>query len=270
MLKLPHSSFLIIGLLLLSCSPKTLPLKGEKVKRMKTSALVESLDSLSNIKMDFFYGKMSTKYKDTIRSVSFKTSIRMRCDSALSAMITYASIPVANAFLSKDSLIIANKREKCYSESDINGLRENFGIDFSFKNVQELLLGSPLDWDSTRKYFQIHEPYRYVVSSHRKRYIRRLDRKEDAGRDIVVKYFLSGDRRRLEGLEIMSMSDTAKVIVSYLEREENNGYNLPIEMTMEVFLPRNHIEIEFSYIKSEVNEPQPLYFTIPESYVECP
>ena len=269
-MKLPHSAVVLLFLVLISCSPKTLLLQGDKVKRVKTSALVESLDSLSRIDLDFFYGKMSTKYKDTTRSVSFKTSIRMKSDSALSAMITYASIPVANAFLSKDSLIIVNKREKCFTGSNVDGLRENFGVDFSFKNVEQLLLGKPLDWDSTQKYFQIHEANRYVVSSHRKRFIRRIDKKDDADLDIVVKYFLSADRKTLEGFELMSMTDTATVTVKYLSREDNNGFPVPQEMIMEVFLPRNHIEIELSYIKSEVNVPQPLYFTIPESYVECP
>jgi hypothetical protein len=269
MLKNPISCLLGIAMLI-SCSPKNLPLHAAKVKRLKTNELLANIDSLSSVSIDFFYAKMSTKFQDTNRSLSFKTSIRLKADSAFSALISYASIPVASALVTKDSLTIVNKREKCYIQNNLAFFRENFGVDFNFENIQELLLGIPLDYDTTQKYFQIHEPYRYVVSSHRKRFIKRIDKKEDVDRDIVVQYYLSDNAKQLDGLEIISLTDTASIYVRYLSRQEVNGFQIPREIEMEVFTPRNHLKMEMTYIKTEINDPQPLYFILPESYEVCP
>lgn len=277
-------SSLFILLITFSCAKKLTEGERVKVKRVKTIELTDSLDTLSRRTPDFFYSKIATKYEDTNRNVSFKTSLRMAKDSALNAIITYAAIPIVNALVTTDSLLVANKREKCVVRSDMAFLRENFGVDFSYKNIQELLLGLPLDYDTTQKYFQIHEPYRYVLSSDRKRRIKVLERRENKDKekerfwekpkekeedDIRIKYFLSGYTMELEGMEIYSAKDTTSVLVSYEKRQVVAGFSVPEKVVLKIFTPKNNITIEMSYDKVEVNEPQPLYFIIPEGYEDC-
>ena len=85
------------GLILFaSCSKKLTEGDQEKLPRRKVQDLVEVLDSLSDCKPNLFYTKISTKFEDTTKSISFKTSIRLVKDSAINTLITYATLPIVN------------------------------------------------------------------------------------------------------------------------------------------------------------------------------
>ncbi|MGJ8660956.1 MAG: DUF4292 domain-containing protein [Bacteroidota bacterium] len=261
--------FLIVSLALTACAKKLTETDMVKVKRVKTNVLLSNMDSLSRVRPTFFYSKIATKFSDTTRNFSFKTSLRMNIDTAINAIITYAAIPVVNSLITKDSLTVVNKRDKCVSRADMEFIKENFGVDFSFKNIEELLLGIPLDYDTMQKYFQIHDPYQYIVSSHRKRKMKKADRLERQENDVAIKYFLSNDMKQLKGMEILSPSDTASIYVDYLSRQLVGGMNVPDKVNIKVVTARNNLFISLSYDKVEVNEPQPLYFIVPEGYEDC-
>jgi hypothetical protein len=252
-----------------SCAKKLTETDMVKVKRVKTNDLLETMDSLSKVRPTFFYSKISTKYRDTTSNYSFKTSLRMNVDSAINTIITYLSIPVVNALITPDSLTVVNKKAKCVARADMEYIKENFGVNFSFRNIEELFLGIPLDYDTTQKYFQIHEPYQYVISSHRKRQIRRANVLEKQDNDVAIKYFLTNDTKQLKGMEILSPNDTASIYIDYVSRQNVGGMNVPAEVIIKVITARNNLLITLSYDKVEVNEPQPLYFIVPEGYEDC-
>lgn len=193
----------------------------------------------------------------------------MNVDTAMNLIITYLSIPVVNALVTPDSLTVVNKKAKCVARADMEYIKENFGVDFSFRNIEELFLGIPLDYDTTQKYFQIHEPYQYVISSHRKRQMRRVNILEKQENDVAIKYFLTNDTKQLKGMEILSPSDTASIYIDYLSRQNVGGMNVPQEVVIKVITARNNLLITLSYDRVEVNEPQPLYFIVPEGYEDC-
>lgn len=264
------SVFLIVfSGLMVSCSKKIIGENVVKLERKKTSELLHALDSLTKLKPQTFYSKIGTKYRDTTQDVSFKTSIRMVKDSAMSALITFATLPIFNSILTPDSLTILNKRAKCFTKSKLSYIKENFGIAFNYENVEELLLGMPLAFEADQKYFQIHDPYNYIISSHRKREIRRSDKKEKMQDDIIFKYFLHNDLKGLKRMEVESKGDSATVEVNYISRILVEGVSIPEEVSIRIFTPRNSIEIWMNYDKVSINVPQQLFLVIPEGYGNC-
>lgn len=261
----------LIGSLVMmaSCSKKIIGENFVKLDRKKTSELVNILDSLALRKPNTFYSKISTKYQDTTMNISFKTSVKMVKDSAISALITYAGIPIYNSLVTPDTLTIVNKRGKCYIKSKLDYIKETFGVSFDYKNIEELLLGMPLGYDIEQKYFQIHDPYNYIVSSHRKREIKKSDKKEKLQDDVIIKYYLSNDLKSLKKLEVESKSDTTTIEVNYLSRDTIYNYSMPAEVTIRVFTPRNAIFVNMNYEKIEINEAQQILITIPEKYELC-
>lgn len=264
-------------LLLFSCSKKLTDVQRDKLPRKKTQDLITIMDSLSLKKPDFFYAKIATSYADTNRDIHFKTSIRMVKDSAINAIITYAAIPVVNSIITKDTVKIVNKKDKCYIIQSLDYIKENFGIEFNYRNLEELILGMPLDYDTTQKYFQIHDPYNYTISSHKKRELKRFDKNDKHDKHnkiienegIIVKYFLSDDLNNLKGMYIESATDSTSIQVDYLTRELVEGFNIPSDVFIKITSPRNQIRIEMRYDKAEINNRQPLYLVIPESYEKC-
>lgn len=257
--------FFVAGLF--SCSPKLVGEVPIKVERRKTEELTQKLDSLSKQVPATFYSKISTKYTDTNQNVSFKTSVTILKDSIFSALVTYAGIPLVNALIDKDSLQFTNKKDKCYTKTTLIHLKEQFGVAFDFQNLQQLFLGIPLNYQPTAKYYQIHNPYDYIVSNYKKREIRKLERKD--WDDFIIKYYLNSDLKSLKKLVIENPKDNNLIVVNYLKYQVENGFSMPSEVSIDIKTDKNHIEVQLEYDKLEINEPQDVFFTIPESYEVC-
>jgi hypothetical protein len=253
------------------------------------------MDSLSQLRPKYFYTKIKCDYSDTNQNLNFRTSIRMVRDSVVNALITYASIPIVNSLIRPDSVIITNRREKCVIRQNMSYIREQFGVSFDFRNIEEIFLGLPVGFDTTQKYFQIHDPYNYIISSHKKRVIRREIRNErradkpekernndrprredrnnnngdDEEEEVILRYYLSNDIRSLKRIFIDSPNDSTTIDIHYLSRDSIGSYMIPNEVQIEITTPRNRLVLSMDYDKSEVDVPQQIHFVIPEEYGPC-
>lgn len=288
-----------LTLVLMSCAHKVVaPVvteSTEKLPREKKHELVESLDSISQHRPKYFYAKISTSYTDTTSSFSFKTSVRMTKDSALNALFTFAKIPLFNALLGNDTIQLVNRRDKCYLKTSLTYLKNDFGVDITHANLEELILGFPIGYDTTQRYFKIQDPQNYVISSHKKRIVKRVDRIESRVEDkrtaaererdrlrevelerinriqdgIVIRYFLNPDKRSLKAMKVESVEDSTFIEVDYIEREWMGPYSIPKVVKLTIRTPRNLIRIDLDYEKVEVDIPQQFHFVIPEEYENC-
>ena len=264
---------IIVGLsfiwTLFACSPKVGDelMNGDKLPKIKDKELVDRLDSLSKIEPRTFYSKLDINYKDSTTDISFKTSLKIVADSAISAIITYARIPIVTAMVTKDTITVVNKREKCYTIQSLDYLKTTFGVDFTYENMEELFLGKPLDYNVEQKYFVDHDPFHYSISTHKKRDKKRMDRRPKE--DIVLNYILSNDGKSLQQTTIKSPSDSTEITVIYEQRQEVNGMNVPKVVHMHIKAKEKGIYIKMDYEKVEINEPQELIIVIPEKYEKC-
>ena len=257
---------LIIGFLF-SCSSTRTALEEENLEKVKDTEIKATLDSLSMLSFDYFYSRISTKYKDTAQNVSFKTSLRMVNDSAINTLITFARIPVANALITPDSVIVSNKRDKCFMAENLNFFRKQFGVDFNFENVEELFFGKPVDYDPNQEYFRIRDPKAYTFSSHRKKDIKRNERKDE--REIVTYYTLTNDLSNLKQMQIVSPEDSTMFDIQYTERELIDGFMTPKIVNLTIYTPKQEITVDLDYRKTHVNRAEKIHFVIPESYEKC-
>src|SRR5690554_7374482 len=181
-----------------------------KLPKVKEELLINRLDSLSKERPEHFYTKLSSKYSDSKYNVSFKTSIRMRTDSAFHALITFARIPIYNTMVTPDTLTIVDKRNNCYIQEGMAYLKHTFNVDFQHKNVEELILGMPIAWDDKMEYHQIKDPYNYIISSETKRNIRKL---ESEDQEVIIRYYMSNDAKSLRKVIIDSPKDTTTISI---------------------------------------------------------
>jgi len=280
--------FFILVLALVSCKTVEGEFKPEKVKNKKTEELVIALDSLSQKRPNHFFSRISTTFADTNKTVSFRTSLRMTKDSAACALITKAAIPVAQALIRPDSVQISNKLNDCYIRKDLSYFKDAFGVDFTYNDIEELILGLPIGFDTNQRYFQINDPYQYVLSSKKKREVRRelkddnrdRDRERERDRDrnrdreteenpIIVQYFINGDLSALNKIFIDSPQDTTSITIQYLSRDSISNFLIPHDVQIDIKTPRNNIYIELKYKQTEINRPEKMEFIIPEEYEEC-
>ncbi len=277
-----------LGLALLvvlgSCARRPVVDKPMKLEKRKTSELIHVMDSLSVMRPNSFYTKIKCHFSDTNRRISFKTSIRSIKDSIINPIITYAGIPIVNSIIRRDSLFITNRKDKCAIRTTMNYIKESFGVDFDYRNIEELLLGLPVAYDTAQKYFQINDPYNYIISSHRKRVIRKENKNkhdkdgihqrrnandDDNEDNVMIRYYIHPSLKSISRLVIDSPEDTTHISVDYIDRDTVGTYLLPKEMIIDIVTARNHIVLTMDYDKTEINTPQEIYFVIPEEYGDC-
>lgn len=239
----------------------------EKLDKVKDIVLIDRLDSLSLQKPEQFYAKLSSKYKSLTQSVSFKTSIRMRADSALNAIITFARLPIFVTMVTPDTLTVIDKRSKCYTQEDMQFLKNNFGVDFEHKNLEELILGMPVGWDLDQEYYQLRDPYNYIISSHNKREIKKGEQGKST--EVFIQYYMSDDAKELKRTVIDSPTDTTLISIEYSNREMYDNFNIPTQAVIDVTTPRDTMHIELEYKKVTINQPNTFYLVIPDSYEKC-
>ena len=255
-------AFVISIFALISCGNRER--NGEKLPKLKDELLLSRLDSLASQSFDFFYSKITTNYKDSAQSVNFKTSLRLINDSAANMLITYARFPVVNAVITKDSLKMTNKREKCYILEEVAFIKESYGIEFSHRNIEELFLGLPIGYDANREYHRVKDPINYTLSSHEKKEI------DDLAKDEIVFYYdFTNDAKQLKSVRIESPSDSTQLRIKYEEFELIGAQNFPKKAIVTIQRGDQNILAELNYNKSRTDENEGIHFIIPESYEEC-
>lgn len=259
-------AFLSLFFITLSCKTAK-EVQEEKLPKVKEEILMGILDSMLHQKVDYFYSKISTKVDDSTKTTSFKTSVRLKNDSVLNAIITYANIPIISAQLTTDSIYISNRRDKCFTAQSLEYLKKSFGVTFTSDNVEELILGFPVGYNPEHKYDQVDREGNYLLCSHKKREIKRNEKKEE--REIITYYGISADLKSLEQIIIDSPEDTTVIKIDYLKREMVGNFLAPEDVRIEISTPRRMLIVELEYRKSRVDEEETIYFVIPEDYEEC-
>lgn len=228
--------------------------------------LVAALDSLSQTTFDSYYSKLATSYKDSSRSVSFKTSTWMIADSAANFLIKFANFPVASALVTNDSVTVVDRRAKCYQYSTLDLLSEQFGTELSLENLQDILLGIPTNFDKEKTYYQ-NEENGLTLCTHGLKDIEqaRLENSDD----IITYYTLNESLTELERMTLVSFKDTTEINLVYNEREVVDGFNSPKLVTVRITTPRQDATVELNYTKIRANQSEQIQFVIPDSYGEC-
>jgi hypothetical protein len=260
------TSWILIGLLFItSCGNREGD--GAKLPKVDDSALTDALDSLSAQTFDSFFTKVSTKYQDTSRKVSFKTMLRIVADSAVGISVSYANLPIMSAVITPDSLKLSNKREKCYLLESQRYFKESFGVDFTHRNIEEIMMGLPVGYDKNAEYHRVKDPYAYIISSHSKKDA--LGMGDASKKEMVFYYTLTKDLKNLASTRIESEVDSTVVMIDYQTRQDVDGFMSPNLMKITIITPRQEISIEMEYNKPRINQPEEIYFVIPESYGTC-
>ncbi len=256
----------IVALIFVSCAKSNI-VDGEKLEKRKDGELRLALEGLSKNSYKYFYAKIATKYKDSTQNVSFKISVRMKKDSVVNTLLTYARLPIYNTLITPDTIKMVDKRDKCVMIESLDYFRKKFAIDVKFLNIEEFFFGSPIGFDESKKYYRVNDPYNYILCSHKKHEIKKNIRKDR--REIITYYTLSEDLKSLKQQKIISPQDTTTILIDYIERAWVDDVFLPKNIEITVQMPRQELYVFLDYKKIRLNKKEKIHFVIPEKYGEC-
>ena len=146
-------------------------------------------------------------------------------------------------------------------------IKEKFSVDFTLKNIEELMTGLPVDFNAERDYFQTESLDGYELCTHSKKDLKKIEKGELS--EMVIYYKLSPDLTQLVSMTIVSPKDKTEITVNYKTRELIDSFLLPKQVEIRILTPAQEMKIEMEYKKSRVNGTEQIHFVIPDSYGEC-
>lgn len=259
MIKWTNILFVVALLLSVACARKTSIVQPNQLPKVQLEQLTHVLDSLNHSGPNFFSAKADTRFSDNNQNVSVKTSLKIKKDSLIHGLISYASVPAVTVTLDDKLITLVNRQDKCYLKKGYNFIKQRFNAELSYEDVEAILLGIPPRFYD-RPYFLVQDPYAYVVANQKTN--------EDEGQQLI-RYHLTPDLKQLKHVELTDFNEKTSIVVSYLDYFSQGGYVVPKSVLIRVRTPRNNATIALNYDKIEVDTPKEMVLIIPDSYEVC-
>jgi hypothetical protein len=238
-----------------------------QVKRLNDKEALDLLFSKEIIPFTCFYAKIGIELVDSSRNASFNATTKMRVDSAFSGTMSVGPIIGATYLVTTDSIFFTDKMNNCYFREHISYLTTMFGTEIQYDFFQALVLGLPLGLDEEIKYNIKQTREYYILSSYKKRDLRRIG--DDKEGDIFIQYYLNTETHHLDRIAIQVPSDTVTIDIDYQNRIAYDNFYLPEKTKIKIVQPSDSIFIDLDYKNVKLNECKDIGINIPESYVKC-
>jgi hypothetical protein len=263
--------YLVLIFLVSSCAKKNLEILVAPVieYKIKDRVLANILDSLSLLKLNYFYAKLKIDFKDNDNDLSFKTSLKIVSDSAINAIVTKVGFPIANALIRIDSVKILNIPGKCYIKNSWDNFRDLLKLEIDYLNLENILLGRPLTAALNQKYFVDKEDYEVAVTNLREDSNLSLQVDTLLKSTLMINYILTSDLKDIAQTRIYSATDSTEIQIQYVSRQVISELKLPNKTIISLFRPNYNLVINLEYDNLEVNKKIGIIFIIPEKYEVC-
>lgn len=256
-------AIIIMLLVLCSCANKRGAVNPDFPK-METAELVNKLSELSSLDWEFLAAKTNVKVVSEQQNNTFKASLRMKRDSAVLVNISFAAIPIIQAAISKDSLRIVNRKDKCYSIKDKSSLKQFIDFPIDYQQIEEILIGKPLLFQKKEEHIQVLNNDYYEIKTKR-------SRGGNKDNQIIITYYIAPKSLDLIKIKVESPFDLTTMEISYIGRHEKiEGLMLPQIIDIVIQNPKERITVNIGYNRPDVTNEKRINLNIPENYVICP
>lgn len=258
---------ILLFILLFSCRSGKEIIDYTDQKKLNEKEAIEFLFSKMNLNFECFYAKIGIDYTDANRSNQFSATVKMKIDSAFSGTMSVGPVIGATYLVSQDSIFFTDKMKSCYYMENLEFLTYVFGVRVEYNFFQSLILGLPIGLDEEIKYNYDRSREYYMLSSFKKKDLKKIDSNEEE--NIFVQYYINTETLHLDKIAIQVPTDTVTIDIEYLNRIDQEGFNLPENTKIRVVHPRDSILIDLKYNNVKINDCKDIGINIPERYVRC-
>jgi hypothetical protein len=266
---------LLISLLVLASScraKKAITKVPDNVTTNIVETGISSPDSLSRAMqiadspIQWFGAKVSVNSDINNQTNSFSANLRIKKDSAIWISISPAlGIEVARALITPDSLKFINRINGTYFKGNYKYLNELLQIEVNFKMIQSILLGNVYLHYSIEQYIRDRENTELVLSTLKKRRIRR-EVDLEIPQILTQEIWFSSVQNKIVRMEMQDYRPVRKFTVNYLQFEKVDDLSLPNKLIISAQADKQ-VKIDLEYSRMTINKELNLPFNIPEDYV---
>ena len=240
----------------------------------KTAKTLTKLVKENELNYTWISAKADVETNIDGESHNLDIAVKIKKDSVMWISIKAVGglVDVAKLLITKDSVKMVVYIKKQYFKGDFNYINQTLNADLDFELLQAALFGNSADFDdddTKLKSFVEKENCNYVLSTERKRRLRRIT---------------SGQDSLKRSLQTMTLnSETFKILINQFEdAQTNRSFKATYDKfttTDSVFVPRaikidikaeKTVNAKISYVRIEKNIPQKMPFNIPKGYEPIP
>tara|TARA_B100000767_G_scaffold265725_1_gene282138 strand:+ start:989 stop:1774 length:786 start_codon:yes stop_codon:yes gene_type:complete len=243
---------LITSLLVYSCkSVAVLPTK-EPVKNADIKLLAKEIDKAST-KIKTFRARVKAQYNDGKQKQQVSLNLRMEYNKSLWASASIL-VPIAKVLITPSRVGFYEKFQKTYYDGDIGYLNDQLGTSFSFKDLENVLLGNTVSEMKTESFDRIEHPQFYVLVP------------KTNGDHFRPTYFFDPMTFRLKEQRFIIPGSAQSLSVKYLKYQKSQGKTIPKEIEISFFNGSNLIKVRLDFIRVDFPKNLSTPFTIPSGY----
>jgi hypothetical protein len=224
-------------------------------KSTKTFSSLSASDIVSRsqqnmVEFNWFSAKVSGTAFVQEKAMPINGSIRIKKDSIIWISVSAIfGIEAARMVLTPDSLKMINRLNSTYVVSDISSLSSRFGISYSYKQIEEMLVGN---WS-----------------------LEDLDWKVELDNDQYMLNYLNQDFSALAKIDTLfnlveysqtSSSVSQSMWLNYPNFVEVDYKKLPQAIKLNFVQDKKKLKIDFKYSKILIDKEKSLNFSIPNGY----
>ncbi len=180
--------------------------------------------------------------------------VRIVKDSAIwiSLSATFLNLEVYRALITKDSVILMDKREKTVQYRSLDYLQEVTKIPFDFKTLQDLLLGNPVFYNDQNAIVKKSDGYVLVSSS------------DNNFKNLLT---LTADNNLLYRIKLddIDMARNRTASMSYDQYEKSGDINFATYREISI-AEKNKLDVQMKYKQFDFNKELSVGFSVPKNY----
>lgn len=228
----------------------------------KDSSQVQIIEDVENYKKNYIdFNTFSAKIKAEVETSKEKfpdltAVVRIQKDKAIwmSVSATFLGIEVYRIFITPDSVILLNKKDKEVQYRSLDYLQEVTQIPFDFKTLQDLLIGNAIFYGDK------------VQSSRRVDNLILLSTVGDYFKHLLT---ISNDTKLLmhSKLDDVNIARNRTASISYAEYEATDRFQFPTARRI-IISEKNKIDMNLKFRQVEFNKELSMGFNVPKNYTQ--
>ncbi len=166
---------------------------------LKSDAPVLKNVKESNLNYNWLRYKASTSITKNGEERSFKTNVKIRKDSLIWLSITKGPIQAFKVLMDNDSVRMINEIDENYLLGRFDEVSENYGVNVSYKFLQNMLVGNSINFKELKKMKVSIEGDKYVLSNLNKNKLEKHQKNKSLKNDSIwMRYWVNPNSFKIE------------------------------------------------------------------------
>lgn len=205
----------------------------------------------NKIIFDWFAGKAKLKFTSKEQKISTSITIRMKKDSLIWLRIKKMNIEGLRIKISPETIEILDRQNVQYIRKPFSTIRDDFGLDLSFGELQNLLVGNPIWYKKNTLLAAIED---------KKNVLRTAKQSKE-----VLKLFFDTPSFLLAEMRGSTNNNAMQIVYSDYQKigQQSIAFKKEIEVDSE---EKGLFSLHLIFSKIELNTPQKMKFIVPDNY----